>query len=314
MLHFCENNKKYELELINEYINSDAKQFINQVESNYKKYVDEIADKINNSERKVLMLSGPSSSGKTTTAKLIANALNKKFKINTELISLDDFYRGKGMAPLLPNGKFDYEDIEALDIKRIHDCLFSLMENGHCDKPVYDFNNCEPKPYTEHITIKKKDVVIVEGLHAINPIIYQTLPLDYTTKVYISISSSVYYNKQELFQPSDIRFLRRLVRGYYFRNTTTLTTLSMWEDVRRGERLHIEPFKKECDLLINSFHPYELSVIGKKAISLLESLDNDLKKYAKSIHEIKDKINKVEFTHEHYVPRDSLLREFIPLS
>lgn len=311
MQNSCEkiSGTKYDLEQLNEKISSDPQIFIDKVETDYEEYIKNIANLIYSTEnrRKVLMLSGPSSSGKTTTAKLIADSLFKKFNINTKVISLDDFYRGKGMAPQLPNGKFDYEDIEALDIKKIHDCLFSLIEEGYCNKPVFNFDTRMPETYTQHISLTEKDMVIVEGLHAINPIIHQSLPREYITRIYISVNSDIFFRGKKIFSSADIRFLRRVVRDYYFRNTDISTTVSMWNDVRRGEKLFIEPFKKECDLQIESFHPYELSITATEAMSLIANDSDTL------IKNLKDKLRHVQaLKNKIHIPGTSLLREFIP--
>ncbi len=311
MQNSCEkiSEVKYDLEQLNEKISSDPQNFIDEVETNYRKYITNIANSICSSEnrRKVLMLSGPSSSGKTTTAKLMADSLFENFNINTKVISLDDFYRGTGMAPQLPNGKFDYEDIEALDIKKIHDCLFSLVEEGYCDKPVFNFDTRMPEIYTQHISLAENDMAIVEGLHAINPIIFQSLPREYITRIYISVNSDIFFRGKKIFSSADVRFLRRIVRDYYFRSASISTTISMWNEVRRGEKLFIEPFKRECDLQIESFHPYELSIIAKKVIPLIASDSTTF------IKNIKDKLRYVKLlTKEFHIPETSLLREFVP--
>ncbi len=302
----------YTIENINERIKTDANNFVNEIEEDYDNYISKTAQAIlpEKTKCRVVMLSGPSSSGKTTTAKLISEKL-KEYDIKTKIISLDDFYRGEGMAPQLPNGKFDYEDVEALNISKVQECLFNLVKQGYCDKPVFDFSVRKPKPYTQRIYLEKNEIVIIEGIHALNPVIFSSVPQDNILKAYISVTHGICNDMgEEVFSPADIRFLRRAVRDHHFRSTPIETTLSMWEEVCRGEKLYIRPFRKDCNISIDSLHAYEICVIGKKAIPLLDSVEAS-SPYYEFVNNIKNKLKNVDFTTQNLVPSNSLIREFI---
>lgn len=314
MMNFDIKNKygNYDINKINKNIVDFPLEFINEVELDYQTYIHDLAQKLlpQKTNCRVVMLSGPSSSGKTTTAKLIGKNL-KQMGIETKVISLDDFYRGQGMAPQLPNGKFDYEDIEALNINKLQECLFNLVNEGFCDKPIFDFDIRQPKNYTEHIELKDDEIVIIEGIHALNPIIFQSIPERKIIKCYISLEHNLYDDINNLvFSAQDIRFIRRLVRDYRFRNTAAETTLSMWEEVCAGEKKHIRPFKASCNILIDSIHAYELCVVGKEALNLLNKVDKNDEHY-NYVETIKQKLKLIKFTSEDFVPKTSLMREFI---
>lgn len=307
-----EYNKRYsDIGELNSMAAKDAKNLIDSINYTYHNNIEDLAMRVSkdNSMSKIIMLSGPSSSGKTTTAKMIAECLNE-MGTGTKLISLDDFYRGEGMAPQLPNGKFDYEDVEALNIAQVQDCLFSLMQEGYCDKPIFDFSVRKPKPYTERVTLDKNDIAIFEGIHALNPIIYQNLPEDNIVKIFVSVSDCVKKSDEKFMTSREMRFLRRLVRDYLFRSTTAETTLSMWEEVCTGEDKYITPYKNNCDIWIDSCHIYEPCILAPKALSLLSDIDKD-SQYYDFVQDIINKTNKFNFIDPEYVPFKSLTREFI---
>lgn len=307
-----EYNEKYsEIYDLNNAISKNAEDAINNVNHIYHNNIKELAMRISkgNSMSKIIMISGPSSSGKTTSAKMLAECLNN-MGIGTKLISLDDFYRGEGMAPQLPNGKFDYEDVEALNIEQVQQCLLSLMQEGYCDKPIFDFTVRRPKEEKERITIHKNDIAIFEGIHALNPIIYQNLPQDGIVKIFASVSQCVMENGEKLMTAREIRFLRRLVRDYLFRNTSAETTLSMWEEVCTGEDRYITPYKNNCDIWLDSCHIYEPCVLGKKSIELLSCIDKDSQYYS-FVKNIIEKTKKFNFIDGDCIPFKSLTREFI---
>lgn len=307
-----EYNKKYsDIDKLNASIKKDPKNVIELIDHTYQNNISDLAMRISpgNSICKIIMISGPSSSGKTTTAKMIAESLGE-MGTGTKLISLDDFYRGEGMAPQLPNGKFDYEDVEALNIAQVHNCLLDLMQQGYCDKPIFDFHVRKPKNYTERVTLNDSDIAIFEGIHALNPIIYENLPHRGILKIFINVSECVKRGHEEVLSAQETRFLRRLVRDYLFRNTVAETTLSMWEQVCSGENKYISPYKNYCDIWIDSSHIYESCVIGKTALSLLEGVSPQ-SPYFNFVAGIIDKVNMFELTDSSLVPYKSMIREFI---
>jgi uridine kinase len=214
------------------------------------------------------------------------------------------------MAPMLPDGKFDYESVEALNIAQVQNCLLDLMQLGYCDKPVFDFESRRPFDYKERIQLDDGDVAVVEGIHALNPIIYQALPPEGIIKAYISVDQRIQNKGKDVLTSREIRLLRRLVRDYRFRSTSAETTLSMWAGVCRGEDLYLTPYAMDCDVKINSVHIYEPCVIGKDALKLLKDVSNDSEHY-QFAQQMISKISLFEFIDDVLVPHRSLLREFI---
>ena len=301
----------FHLDQINQAAKDMPLQLINQMEAAFQSNISSIADEIllPESNCKVIMLSGPSSSGKTTTAhKLMAEL--KKRGAGTTVISLDDFYLGREKAPLLPDGKRDYEAVEALNLAKIQECLLSLMKYGFCDKPNFDFPNNRPHSYTTRVELGEHDVAIVEGIHALNPIITDHLPCDNLIKLYISVKQGIKDDEGTVLSPREIRFLRRMVRDYRYRGVQPERTFSMWSGVCRGEDLYIRPFQKTSDITINSIHMYEPCVLCHDALPLLKSIQAESEHFMFASGLIKS-LQRFYPIDNSLVPRDSLLREFI---
>ena len=175
----------------NAVLNSPA-ELIRQMEQQYSKRINEIADFVmsTGNGRKLVMMSGPSSSGKTTTANMLVSRV-KKSGANAVCLSLDDFFKGEGKAPLLPNGAYDYESVYALDIELMQQCLTDLLEKGRCMMPRFDFSAKSPAPERYPLEVGENDVIIVEGIHALNPIITDCLPEERMVKIYISVKQGI---------------------------------------------------------------------------------------------------------------------------
>ena len=259
--------------------------------------------------KKIVMLAGPSSSGKTTTASILSSFINS-FGGKAYTVSLDDFYLPHSAGyPLDENGEPDYECVEALDIELLHYKLHELVEKGKSDLPVFDFNTGERVNNAKSIALNENDVIIVEGLHALNPVITDTLDEANLYKIYVSVSSRVYENDGSvLLSKRDLRFVRRMVRDYSFRSMPVIRTFEIWDSVTRGEDKYLFPFEYLADVKINSFHPCEPCVLSERAIGLLSKVkDGEFEEKAALL------INKLRlFKNIDYsvLPENSLLREF----
>ncbi|HIS69521.1 MAG TPA: nucleoside kinase [Candidatus Gallacutalibacter stercoravium] len=299
------------LEEINAAALQQPEQLIRQVERVFRLSLQLITEEIVDQKPvcRVVMLSGPSSSGKTTAAHLLCERLHQH-GIGTQVISLDDFYMGEGRAPLLPDGHHDYEAIEALDIPQLQACLLSLLEHGYCDKPNFDFAGRKPFAHKTHIQLKENELAVVEGIHALNPIITENLPQTGLLKLYISVKQGIKDEVGELLSPKDLRLLRRIVRDYKFRGMDPERTLDMWQRVCRGEDLYIRPFKRTSDFTINSLHIYEPCVLGQTALPLLDAVSSSSPSYP-YIQSLARALHRFEPIDPDLVPEDSLLREFI---
>lgn len=297
-----------------EYIKEQAKEprlFSEKCENKYNCKIKRIAEDIAESGRtEIVMLAGPSSSGKTTTAKKLCEEL-LKLGIDSYTVSLDDFYLDNCDAPRFSDGSPDFETVDALDIKCFERTVKSLIENNEAYIPQFDFLNGKRKEEYKKLQIKDSDVIIVEGLHALNPLITEHLPKERLLKIYISVSSRIYGEKGDIIlNKRNLRFLRRLVRDYKFRGNSVEKTFKMWVSVRYGEDTYLFPFKENADININTIHLYEPCVLKDTAMQLLGAVDKNSKFYNES-QRLMQSLDKFPSIDSGVVPENSLLREFI---
>ena len=299
------------LEDINRAVRTDASAFVEAAEAAYRKNIAAIAAEIaaENPACRLIMLAGPSSSGKTTTAHLLKKALVEA-GVGCVSISLDDFYLGESLAPMLPNGKRDYECLEALNLKEIQKCLYELVKNNRCEMPVFDFEQHVPYPHRRQVVLHDRDVAVVEGIHALNPLLISALPEFRVHRIYISVKQGVRDSSRDVLGPNDIRLVRRLVRDYNFRGTTPGATIAMWPNVMRGEYRYIKPFRKDADTTVNSFHDFELNVLAEPAVSLLSTVPAGSPEYGTAVR-LSEALTRFDPVSQSLVPKSSMIREFI---
>ncbi len=305
-IHYTER-----LRHINNAVLNEPAELIRQMEEQYAKRINEIADFVmaTGQGRKLIMLSGPSSSGKTTTANMLVSRV-KSSGANAVCLSLDDFFKGEGQAPQLPDGTYDYESVYALDIELMRQCLTELLEKGSTMMPRFDFSAKSPAPERYPLRIGENDVIIVEGIHALNPIITDCLPDERMVKIYISVKQGIKEGDDVVISAHQIRFLRRLVRDYQFRSSPPERTFEMWPQVLRGEKLYISAYKRQATVTINSIHIYEVNAIADKAIEILGGIQPDSPYYAEAQEYIR-RLALFENLDEGLIPENSLIREFI---
>ena len=285
-------------------------EFIMSAETSFRESLDDIVEiALNDRNFKIIMIAGPSASGKTTTSKILCEEFQKE-GVGSLLISLDNFFKGRGQAPLLPNGRFDYEAVEALNVEQMQGCLLSLMEKGFSDMPKFDFTTGQQIENFRRVTIGSGDIVIVEGIHALNPIVKSNLPADRLLNVYISVKQGVKDGEKTVLTHEDIRLIRRTVRDYKFRSNGPEGTMEMWEQVVKGEKKYIQPFKRSADVTINSIHMYEPCVFGQMLNPILKTVPEASEYYEKCVY-LYDALSKFEQIPVERVPDSSLLREFL---
>lgn len=301
--------EKYTAAVINS-LAAAGQEFLLECSKEYQSKVEDVSKRIfEDKSKKIVMLAGPSSSGKTTTAALLSEKIKNMGGV-AYTVSLDDFYHPRSVGyPLDENGEPDYECVEALDLELIHRCFGELLGSGSCSLPRFDFMSGERIADAKTVTLDDNSVIIVEGLHALNPVITDTLDASNLYKIYVSVSSRIYENNGNvLFSKRDLRFIRRMVRDYSFRSTSVDRTFEIWESVMRGEDKYLFPFEHLADVKINSFHPCEPCVLAQRAKKLLsESLGGEHGKKAS------DMINRLELfdcIDYNLLPKYSLLREF----
>lgn len=310
-LHDTYRRYTHNLAKINLQAQNSPTAFVNSVEESFHEDLDNIFENILNSEQncRIIMLTGPSSSGKTTTAKILQSKFNDAGK-TTYTISLDNFYIGKKKIPKLRNGEYDFESLKALDIPFIKSCIKSILQNGSCVLPKYNFVKGEREDCFTELKADENSIIIIEGIHALNPVFTEGIENSGIKKIYISVKQGIKSNGEKLLRAEDIRFLRRLVRDTAFRGSSAEETISMWDNVCLGEKKYIRPFKYLSDYTLNTFHPYEVSVIKNDAISILSSVDKSFEDYDYAARIIAA-LEQIIFIDKSIVPSNSLLREFI---
>lgn len=303
------NNEKYTYGRIND-LALAPQRFLQECTDAYHGKVSETAREIFfDANKKTVMLAGPSSSGKTTTASILSEYI-KKHGGTAYTVSLDDFYLPRSMKyPVDENGEPDYECVEALDMELLHLKLGELMNKGKSLLPVFDFKTGKRINDAKTIELDKNDVIIVEGLHALNPVITDNLDSANLYKIYVSVSSRVYENDGSvLLSKRDLRFVRRMVRDYGFRSMPVERTFEIWPSVTRGEDKYLFPYESLADIKINSFHPCEPCVLSNMAIPLLRQVENGV--FSEKALSLKNKLGYFRSIDCSVLPTDSLLREF----
>ena len=299
------------IEYINEMALSSPEEFIKKCEARYENIINDIAEKIINDEgREIVMLAGPSSAGKTTTAGKLCKKLNEN-GVKTYVLSLDDFYLNRDDIPYLPDGTQDYETVYALDLPCFEEKVNALLRGETVKNPVFDFTTGKRSDTQfNEITLGEKDVVIIEGLHALNPVITEKIQ-GKLLKIYINVSSRIYDDKGNIIlNKRNMRFIRRMVRDYKFRNSTVNNTCKLWKNVTMGEDKYLFPFRHLADIKINTIHLYETCVLKQQALEMLENSEIS-EEYKSDINKITKSLKRFENIEQSLVPTGSLLREFL---
>ncbi len=269
-----------------------------------------IAEEIqkNKENLKIILLSGPSSSGKTTTSKKLALYL-KTLGLKPHPLSLDDYFLERDETPLGENGKPDFESLRAIDIGLFNKQLKKLLEGHEVTIPTFNFVTGK-KEFKRSLKLGENDILIIEGLHTLNDELSKEIPKKNKYKIYVSPLVFLNIDDDNRISLTDIRLLRRMVRDYYTRGYSPSTTLSTWVDVRRGEEKYVFPFQDEANVIFNSFLVYELGVLKTYVEPLLYSVPPDDPEYHTAIR-LLDILKLVLPIPSVDVPKISILREFI---
>ena len=302
----------YDLKDINFRTVSDPKGFIDECDGVYAKRVETAADMIIENSRRspIVLLSGPSGSGKTTTARKISEALERR-GVRAHYVGMDDYFRtvDPATAPRTPEGDIDFESPLCLDMELLNDHFSMLAEGKRIYVPKYEFSRrmrvIEP---SKSIKLTKDEIVVFEGIHALNDLITQKHPDAF--KLYISARSNVEFNGEVVFKGTWFRLIRRTVRDYKFRGADPDQTLSMWANVRRGEKANISPFKNKADFQFDSSFPYEMAVMNEAATKLFSSIPEGIERYDE-LRQVLPALQLFGVIDESLVAPDALIREFI---
>ncbi len=279
-------------------------------EALHEKKISDIADEIKKKGSvRVVLIAGPSSSGKTTFAK----RLTVQLRVNgyrPVAISLDDYFVDREKTPRDENGNYDFEALEAIDVPLFNEHLLALFEGKEVEIPKYDFKTGK-RVKGRKLKIDKDQIIIVEGIHGLNPRLTLHIPEELKFKIYVSALTQINFDDMNRMSTTDTRLIRRMVRDYKFRGHTALDTLRMWPNVRRGEERNIFPYQEEADVMFNSALIYEIPVLKIFAEQLLAQVPEDVDEYSEALRLLKVLDYFLPITNLEDIPRNSILREFI---
>jgi len=260
---------------------------------------------------RVVLIAGPSSSGKTTFCKKLTYALEQQ-GLKPVGMSLDDYYMRGDKVPKDEEGKPDWESIYSLDLPLLQQHMAALLEGKEINLPRFDFMSGKSVATSNTLKLEPDSVLLVEGIHALNPLLLKNAAVDQKQffRIYISALTSYRDHDGSIFPTTDNRLIRRLVRDSQFRNTTAQQTISRWASVRKGEEKWIVPFQQNADVNINSAYQYEYGVLRELALPRLEAITPEEPEYkeAQRLIRMLHKYHKIKVD---YLPPYSLLREFL---
>lgn len=280
-------------------------------EAYYNSQISKIADKIyeNSKNIKVVLIAGPSSSGKTTTSKKLEVYLRSKGLVPHQ-ISIDDYFINREDTPRDENGELDFESIDALDIDLFNKQLFSLLDGEKVLLPQYNFVLGKREYKNKWLKLGENDIIIIEGLHALNDVMTMSIESKNKFKIYISPLTQLNIDNHNYIRTTDTRKLRRIIRDNKYRGHSASDTLKMWSKIKRGEEKYIFPYQDNVDEIINSALVYEIGVLKTYAEPLLFSVAEDDPMYPEALRLINFLRNFLPIPSDD-VPSDSILREFI---
>lgn len=284
---------------------SETKEFIRERESGYRRQVETIAELIASDEKiKIITLCGPSCAGKTTTSYILEKKLEAISGIDLKIISIDDFFKNR--AEMEQSDNPDYETIESIDFGYFKECVNNILEGKETYLPSFDFVSGARRDEYELYVPHEKGIVVFEGIQAMYPEITAILPEESCVSLFIDVLEDVYaYGK--LFTHREIRFFRRLVRDFQFRDASVAKTLELWKNVVKNEQNNIYPYSFNAQYTINSSLLYELNVIKKYLLNMLEYDEKTVFLYGM----IKEKFASIPDIPSELVPDESVFKEFI---
>ncbi|MCR4965379.1 MAG: nucleoside kinase [Bacteroidales bacterium] len=274
------------------------------------KWISMVADRVHQKKGvKMVLICGPSSSGKTTTCRRLSVQL-AVLGYKPVQISVDDFFVERDETPLDDNGQKDFEALEAIDLPLFNDTLRRLVAGERVEIPTFDFTKGSKVWTGKTLQLEENSIMVVEGIHCLNPKLTEQVPDELKFKVFVSALTSISIDRQNPIPTTDNRLIRRIVRDYNYRGYSALDTLRRWSSVRRGEEKNIFPYQENADVMINTSLIFELGVLKNYAIPILREVPETVPEYAEASRLLKF----LSFFHsisEKDIPGTSILREFV---
>ena len=297
--------KFFDLAHIIENLETNQRKQILDTESRYRGQLFVIADKIvADSKLKMVLMAGPSCAGKTTSARLLKEILEKQGK-DVITISMDDFFIDRAKTPLLPNGLKDYDSPRAVDTELMKECFTELFTGRKTGFPVYDFISGKNIRNHHTLQLKYNTIIIFEGLHVLNPLIIKSLGTEKYFSIYVNAITGFKYGKEKI-KTVDLRLIRRMIRDISRRNNSISHTLKTWGVVCDAEKKYITKFKKNCDAIVDTTHEFELGILRAEKDMIAEEKGIDFSK----IKEL-NFLNHADKVDKHELPETTLMWEFV---
>ncbi len=301
---------------VNELAENNVSELVRVCEEHYDGQLENIAELLlSNTCYKIVLIAGPSGSGKTTTARKLSEKIVKGGK-NAVYVSLDDFFLNRDELPLLENGETDFESVNTLDINEIRKCFGLLLSGEKTVIPYFDFITGKREAKKARVLeTSENDIVIVEGLHAINPQLTDGIEAFGNKgfyKLFVNPLSQIYNEDgNPVLKRRNLRLMRRMIRDYYFRGSSFENTLNMWEGVCREEIKTIIPFKDSADCVVDTTHFYEPCIYHHYLLPIMEKSEVTNPQHAATLKELADKLEIFYDAPASIVPENSMIREFI---
>ena len=295
---------------INRAVESDLAATVKRAEEDYRAQIEDLAEKIMTRGTRVVLLAGPSSSGKTTTSNMLADCLRRHSHAAT-VISLDDFYCSKDDPnyPRTPDGEFDYETPYALRLDLVRQTIRRIVQGEPAPLPKYDFKVGVRYDNASVADIPRGGCAIIEGLHALNPLMTEGLANCPIVRVFVSVSTNIIDHGMRILSGRKIRFMRRLTRDYLYRASDAARTLSLWNGVLAGENKYLYPFKETAEFRFDTFHLYEIGVMRPFVEKVLAATPEMSDPYIDVVKKAMCRFTEVPLD---AVPETSMIREFLP--
>ncbi len=279
-------------------------------EAYQEKEIAKIAEQIyNRGNVKFVMIAGPTSSGKTTFSHRLSVQL-RTLGLRPQPIAVDDYFVNREDTPLDENGNYNFEILEAIDVKRFNQDMTALLRGEKVELPTFNFKTGKREYKGRYKQLGAEDILVIEGIHGLNDALSYALPRESKFKIYISALTQLNVDEHNRIATTDGRLIRRMVRDARTRGTAAKDTIAMWPSVRRGEEENIFPFQEDADVMFNSALIYELSVLKQFAEPLLFGIDKDCAEYAEAKRLLKF-LNYFLGVSSEGVPNNSILREFV---
>ena len=287
----------------------NLKDTIMLAESLHEKKIAQIADKVaKNKEIKMVLIAGPSSSGKTTFSQRLGLQLRLN-KIKPVTISVDNYFVEREDNPKDENGEYDFECIEAVDTKLFNSHLIKLLNGEEVEMPTFNFVTGKKEYKGDKLKLEEGQILVIEGIHCLNDKLTEQIPKEQKYKVYASALTVLNLDRYNRISTTDTRLIRRIVRDHKFRGYTAQHTIHSWPIVNRGEEKNIFPYQEEADSIFNTSLIYELSALKPIVMPLLEEIPNTCREYAEA-QRLMEMLKYLKSVPNKLIPTNSILKEF----